>query len=126
MRPPRGRTVLRSRRSAIRPRAVFLAASLLAGAAFLGCSEGDGGRERQEAATERPIEEVQEAHTPEWMEIPGVMGTGIGLCDDRPCIKVFVARRTPEIEEKIPERVEGYRIRIEVTGEFRAQDSSGV
>lgn len=73
---------------------------------------------------ERTIQEVQDAHTLEWMAIPGVVGTGIGLCDEDPCIKVFVARRTEEIEERIPEEVEGYPVRIEVSGEFRARDTT--
>lgn len=120
----RGHTVLRSRRSAIGARAVLLAGSLLAAAAVLGCSEGGGDQERREAATERPIEAVQEAHTPEWMTLPGVVGTGIGLCDGEPCIKVLVTHRTAEIEETIPEEVDGHRVQIEVTGEFRARDTA--
>ena len=68
------------------------------------------------------IEEVQEAHTPEWMSIPGVVGTGIGKCGDLPCIKVFVAQKTPEVDRQIPDQVEGYPVRVEVTGPFRALD----
>lgn len=88
---------------------------------------GDAGEDRASAgeAVSPTIEEVQEAHTAEWMEIPGVVGTGVGLCDGEPCIKVFVARRTDEIEKKVPDEVEGHRVRIEVTGEFRAQDTTG-
>lgn len=103
-------------------RVVLLVGSLLAGAAFPGCS-GNSARER-EAMESRPIEEVQEAHTPEWMAVPGVVGTGIGLCDGEPCIKVLVARRTAEVEETIPDEVEGHRVEIEVTGEFRARDTA--
>lgn len=103
----------------------LLVGSLAGGNAALGCSSGRGDEEQPEASTKRTIEEVQEAHTPAWMEIAGVIGTGIGLCNEEPCIKVFVARRTEEIEEKIPEEVEGYPVRIEVTGEFRALETSG-
>lgn len=68
----------------------------------------------------RSIEEVQEAHTPEWMELPGVVGTGIGLCEDEePCIRVFLQAPSPEAEAAIPERVEGYRVELVVTGPFR-------
>lgn len=58
------------------------------------------------------------------MAIPGVVGTGIGLCDGEPCIKVLVTRRTAEIVEAIPEEVQGHRVEIEMTGEFRARDTS--
>lgn len=96
-------------------------------AAPTACAGGGAGESKERAGegVSRSIEEVQEAHTPEWMEIPGVVGTGIGLCDEEPCIKVFVARRTEEIEREVPEKVEGYRVRIEVTGEFRALDTTG-
>lgn len=81
----------------------------------------------------RPIEEVQEAHTPAWMELPGVVGTGIGLCDREegadpprePCIRVFLSRASPEAEEAIPERVEGYRVELVVTGPFTPRTPPG-
>lgn len=66
-----------------------------------------------------PIEEVQERHTPTWMKIPWVVGTGIGLCDEEPCIRVFLAARSPEAEKAIPEEVEGYPVEVVVTGSFQ-------
>lgn len=73
------------------------------------------------------IEEVQEKYTPEWMELPGVVGTGIGRCETEegadepyePCIRVFLSSPSPEAEEAIPDRVEGYRVETVVTGRFR-------
>lgn len=70
----------------------------------------------------RAIEEVQATHTPEWMEISGVVGTGIGLCDDEPCIRVFLSRPSAEAQEAIPEEIEGYRVELIVTGEFRTRE----
>lgn len=86
-----------------------------------GCSP-DPQPESEEAMPPRTIEEVQEAHTGEWMRIPGVVGTGIGSCEGRPCIKVFASELNATIEERIPEEVEGYPVRVEVTGPFRARD----
>ena len=71
--------------------------------------------------TQRPIEDVQRAHTDELMKLVGVVGTAIGLCDAKPCIKVLVARRTPELRQAIPDSLEGYRVMIEETGVIRAQ-----
>jgi hypothetical protein len=68
----------------------------------------------------RPIEEVLKEHTHELMSIPGVVGTAQGLCDNRPCIKVFVINRTRELEQKIPKFLEGYPVVIEESGEFHA------
>lgn len=64
------------------------------------------------------IEEVQEAYTEEWMALPGVVGLGIGLCEDERCIRVFLSQASSEAEEVIPQSVEGYRVQLEVTGGF--------
>jgi hypothetical protein len=68
----------------------------------------------------KTIREVLREHTPELMSTPGVVGTAQGLCDGRPCIKVFAAEKTPELEQKIPDTLEGYPVLIEETGRFRA------
>ncbi|MBW2647058.1 MAG: hypothetical protein JRE23_12970 [Deltaproteobacteria bacterium] len=54
------------------------------------------------------------------MSLPGVVGTAQGLCDNKPCIKIYVIKRTPELDEKIPDILEGYPVIIEETGEIRA------
>jgi hypothetical protein len=79
------------------------------------------GLQSREDAVPRPtIEEVQEAHTEEWLALPGVVGTGIGLCDDdEPCIRVLLAYPSPDAEAAIPDRVEGYRVELVVTGPVR-------
>jgi len=69
-----------------------------------------------------PIESVQAEHTDRLMKIPGVVGTGIGLCDSTPCIKVLVIRATPELRKLIPESLDGYRVVLDETGVVRPQD----
>ncbi len=66
------------------------------------------------------IEEVLEKHTRELMVLPGVVGTAQGLCGKKACIKVFVVRKTPDLERKIPEVLDGYPVSIEETGKIRA------
>jgi hypothetical protein len=66
------------------------------------------------------IEEVLKKYTNNLMSISGVVGTGQGLCDGKPCIKVFVVKKNPELEDKIPEKLEGYPVKIKETGKFRA------
>jgi len=66
------------------------------------------------------IEEVLKKHTDSLMIIPGVVGTGHGFCDGKSCIKVFVVKKTSELEDKIPGRLEGYPVKVEETGVFRA------
>jgi hypothetical protein len=56
------------------------------------------------------------------MSLPGVIGTAEGRCEGRPCITIFVARKTVEVLRQIPREVGGYPIVIEETGELRAHD----
>jgi len=67
------------------------------------------------------IEEVINEHTEELMSIPGVVGVGQGLCDTNPCIKIYVIKKTPYLDKKIPNVLDSYKVMIEVTGEIRAQ-----
>jgi len=105
---------------------IFLLPALaLAGMAGCGLVRNDTPEEEQ--VPQRSIEEVQEAYTPGWMELDGVVGTGIGLCETEegadlpgePCIRVFLSEPSPEAEDAIPDEVEGYRVELVVTGPFR-------
>ena len=60
------------------------------------------------------------AHEKELMKIPGVVGVYVGVLDDgnSPCLKIMLARRTPE-SNQIPEQIDGWPVRVEVTGEIR-------
>ena len=66
------------------------------------------------------IKEVLKKHTKELMSLPGVVGTGQGLCEGKPCIKVFVIDKTPDLEQKIPKTLDGYPVAIEATGPIKA------
>ena len=70
--------------------------------------------------TVKTIVEVIKEHTEELMSIPGVVGIGKGLCNDKPCIKVLVIEPTLELAQKIPDNLQGYQVMIEDTGEIRA------
>ena len=67
----------------------------------------------------RTIQQIQETHTDQWMAIPGVEGTAIGLFKGKPCIKVFASVKLGSLRAKIPSSIEGYPIVIEETGTFR-------
>jgi hypothetical protein len=53
------------------------------------------------------------------MALPGVVGTAIGLCEGERCIKVLLADSNPTTMSKIPPKLEGYRVSVEVTGTIR-------
>jgi hypothetical protein len=90
-----------------------------------------GGQPRTQSGQEpklvpgRPLEEVLRDRTDSLMATPGVVGTAQGLCDGRPCIKVFVAKKTAAVLKAIPASVEGYPVAVEETGEFRPQATPG-
>jgi len=67
----------------------------------------------------KSIDDVLAAHTDSLMALPGVVGTAIGLCDGERCIKVLLADSSATGRNRIPARLEGYRVVTEVTGPIR-------
>ena len=76
-------------------------------------------REETQAVTSKTIEAVLAAHTDSLMALPGVVGTAIGLCDGAPCIRVFLADSGAAARRRIPQELEGYPLKVEVTGPIR-------
>ena len=66
------------------------------------------------------IDEVMKKHTGELMAMPGVVGVGEGASRGKPCIIVFVAKKDAEALRGIPASLDGYPVRVEASGEFRA------
>jgi hypothetical protein len=66
------------------------------------------------------INGVLAAHEKQLMAIPGVVGVYVGVLDDgkSPCLKIMLARRTPE-SNHLPQEIDGWPVRAEVTGEIR-------
>ena len=70
----------------------------------------------------KTIEQVRKEYTDNWMSIPGVEGTAIGLFENKPCIKIFSSIKAEELRSKIPITIEGYPVIIKETGTFQALD----
>ena len=68
----------------------------------------------------RTIDEVLKIHTESLMSISGVVGTAIGRREGKPCIRVLVIRKTPQLMKKIPSAIEGYAVTVQETGRIRA------
>ena len=68
----------------------------------------------------RTIAEALKDLTDRVMSIPGVVGTAEGLCEGRPCLKVFLTKKTPELLRQIPTVLDGYPVITEETEAFRA------
>jgi hypothetical protein len=72
-------------------------------------------------SSKRDINAVLRDHDKELLAIPGVVGVYVAVLEDgkTPCLKVMLARKTPETERDIPKSIEGFPIVSEVTGEIR-------
>lgn len=99
----------------------FLAIAAMVGVGDSGCTNRPINVERAQPMT-KTIQQVQEEHTPEWMALPGVVGTAIGQREGKPCILILTASNTEQVRRKIPPTVEGYPVVVEYVGEIRALD----
>ena len=70
--------------------------------------------------TNKTLAEVVETHTPGLMARPEVVGTGIGECAGRPCIRVYVIEKTAELQSRIGAEIEGYPVELVESGPVRA------
>ena len=68
----------------------------------------------------KSIEDVFAEHRERLMAIPEVVGIARGLHDNKPCIKVYVSRKTVKADQELPRVIEGYAVVIEETGELHA------
>jgi hypothetical protein len=83
-------------------------------------SPGAGDKRGEKLMAHKTMEETLSQHAASLLAIPGVVGVAQGQCDKRPCLKVYVIKKTPELEQKIPATLEGYPVVIEESGEIRA------
>jgi hypothetical protein len=65
------------------------------------------------------IEEVLKRNSGRLMSVSGVVGTAISQCEGKPCIRVYVVKKTAEVTKQIPSVLEGYPVVVEETGPFR-------
>ena len=70
------------------------------------------------------IEQVLARWSPAWLDLPGVVGTGIGVCEEGPCIDIFVEGDGAALEDRIPAAVEGCPVRLVAVGQERSRPES--
>jgi hypothetical protein len=56
------------------------------------------------------------------MSLPGVLGVAEGEFGSKPCIKVYVIRKTPELLRRLPSNLEGYVVVVEESDKLQALD----
>ncbi len=107
---------------ALIPRALMgvLGVAVVLGAAHAPARHGTAAEGKGKAMADMSITQALKEATPGLMKIEGVVGTAQGLCEGAPCIKVYVARKTPELLGQIPATIAGHPVVIEETGPFKA------
>src|SRR5438105_14163085 len=70
----------------------------------------------------RDINAVLAAHDRQLLELPDVVGVYVGVLADGKtrCLKLMLARRTPQTECKLPRQIEGYPVCTECSDVIRA------
>jgi len=82
----------------------------------MSCSENMVGSRENNPMPQKTIEDALKENNSKLLSLPGVVGTAQGLCDSKPCIKVYVLQRTPELTRQIPDAIDGYPVVVEETG----------
>ena len=72
-----------------------------------------------------PIAHVIDRHSPELLEIPGVVGLAEGERDGQPVVQILIVRRTPDLLARLPRTLDGYPVVVVESGEIRSQGETG-
>ena len=73
--------------------------------------------------SETKVEDVIREHTQKLMALPGVVAVGQGEWRGNQCIRIMVSDLNNDTLEQIPDTIEGYKVIVEESGEFKALDS---
>lgn len=75
---------------------------------------------RQDSTQRKSITEVLEQHTPQWLQLPGVVGTGEGRDPaGNPAIIIMTNVDAAEVQSKVPSSIESYPVIIEEVGDVK-------
>jgi len=92
------------------------------GSAVVACAnEVEEDRAGEKPMSAEAVGKALKKHRDELMSLPGVVGTGQGLCDNQPCIRVSVTKHSPDLEEKVKTILKGCPFLIQETGRFRTR-----
>ncbi|MBI3988373.1 MAG: hypothetical protein HY347_02020 [candidate division NC10 bacterium] len=102
------------------------------GATIVGCASisdeaAAGGAPKVNEQELQAAMAVQRRHEDALMAIPGVVGVGIGrsAATGRLVLRVYLEQMTPEIEQAIPQAIEGLSVEKVVTGPFEVRICEG-
>ena len=102
----------------------MLRAAILVVLVFAGACRGNGGDGRDMPTQD--IKTVMDAHADELMALEGVTAVAIGaLADGTPCIRVYVIKKTDDLQARIPKQIEGHPVVVEESGVIEPMGGDG-
>ena len=72
-----------------------------------------------ELAMSDSLERAQARVTRKVIDLEGVTGTAMGLCNGKPCIKVYLESDSSTLRSRLPRSESGFPVVAEVTGKIR-------
>ena len=66
------------------------------------------------------IKEAKQRHESQLMQLPGVVGVGLGKHEERDVIVILVSELNRKLERRLPTSIEGFEVRIQESGPIRA------
>lgn len=82
---------------------------------------GDPGAQTVGDTVSDALERAQARVTRKVIDLAGVTGTAVGMCNGKPCIKVYVEAASDSLRRRLPRSEGGYPVVVEVTGKFRSR-----
>jgi hypothetical protein len=82
----------------------------------MSCSANKVGSREKNPMPQKTIKDALKEGNRKLLSVPGVVGTAQGICDSKPCIKIYVLQRSPELVRQIPDTIDGYPVVVEETG----------
>jgi hypothetical protein len=70
------------------------------------------------------IEAVLEQHTAALLQIPGVLGVGLGVTDSMTSVVVLVSKLTPELEYLVLKMIAPAPVQLQAVGGIQAANDS--
>lgn len=70
--------------------------------------------------THLSIEEVKARHELEIMKMEGVEGVGLSEDEGKPCITIYISKKTDKLEKLQSQELEGYPVKLQYIGEVKA------
>jgi len=72
-----------------------------------------------DSAMSDALERAQARVTRQVIDLEGVTGTALGLCDGKPCIKIYLESDSSALRRRLPRSEAGFPVVTEVTGKIR-------